>query len=34
MGDLDNKKIKTIEKCFLEVNKDFSSIFSSLLHNA
>ncbi|CAK80576.1 unnamed protein product (macronuclear) [Paramecium tetraurelia] len=34
MGELDDKKIKTIEKCFLEVNKDFSSIFSSLLHNA
>lgn len=34
MGELDDKKIKTIEKCFLEVNKTFSAIFSSLLPNA
>lgn len=34
MGELDDKKIKTIEKCFLEVNKHFSSIFGSLLSNA
>lgn len=34
MSDLDEKKILTIEKCFLEVNKDFSSIFTSLLKNA
>lgn len=34
MLELDDKKIKTIEKCFLEVNKDFSMIFSSLLPNA
>jgi structural maintenance of chromosome 2 len=34
MEELDDKKIKTIEKCFLEVNKDFSQIFSSLLPNA
>jgi len=34
MGELDDKKIKTIEKCFLEVTKDFSAIFGSLLKNA
>ena len=33
INELDKKKKKTLQKCFLQVNENFGKIFSSLLHD-
>jgi chromosome segregation ATPase len=34
MVELDDKKALTLEKCFMDVNKHFGALFSSLLPGA